>query len=308
MGSHLSMRGRLALAAFACSVAAIMGSAPVASAVQTDIYDPFIGTPACPTGAPVFNDPAFPGVICVASTTSGSSLTIGKMKAEIDSPTKLGFAFVFGFGEPEKCPETPACFRALPKTTVSTQESFVVRPPQLGKGKFPWWEKYGWPSKLFSVEAKIELAGEAHAFAPISLGSAPLLKLPVKIHLKNPLLGRNCYIGSNQNPIEFAFIPFSAPELSSGGDPNGFPVERIALNNFSMGDPSFAVPAAQGCGPKLGFGKNQIYLFDKAVNAAVGLPSPAGKNLLVHKGVSTALVTAPSGGLMQAAFNAAQLP
>lgn len=67
------------LAAFACSIAAVLGSASIASAVQTDLYDPFIDTPAtCPVDSPAFNDPAFPEVTCFASTMATTSLTIGK--------------------------------------------------------------------------------------------------------------------------------------------------------------------------------------------------------------------------------------
>jgi hypothetical protein len=56
---------------------------------------------------------------------------------------------------------------------------------------------------LNDVTATAELAGTPADFnlsAGLRTGE-PILTLPVKIHLQNPLLGSGCYIGSDQEPI-----------------------------------------------------------------------------------------------------------
>ncbi len=58
-------------------------------------------------------------------------------------------------------------------------------------------------SPLNAVTATVEAAGEPSNFNPdaaFNIG-VPIVTLPVKVHLENSILGPNCYIGSNSNPI-----------------------------------------------------------------------------------------------------------
>jgi hypothetical protein len=91
-----------------------------------------------------------------------------------------------------------------------------------------------------------------------------VITAPVKVHLQNALLGPNCYIGSNANPIVLNLqeTPTSAPVESAGS--------AIIIRGVEVADDTFAVPGATGCGL---FG-----LLDSAVNLKVGLPSPSGRN------------------------------
>jgi len=90
------------------------------------------------------------------------------------------------------------------------------------------------------------------------------LKVPVKVHLHNAVLGPNCYIGSNANPIVLNLeeTPNSAP-VASGG-------KAIVVTGVEVADDNFAVPGAKGCGL---FGT-----LDPILDLKVGLPSPSGKN------------------------------
>jgi hypothetical protein len=59
------------------------------------------------------------------------------------------------------------------------------------------------PRRLNTVTSTLESAGapaNLNLFAALEVG-VPIITLPVKLHLQNPILGPNCYIGSNAHPI-----------------------------------------------------------------------------------------------------------
>jgi hypothetical protein len=150
---------------------------------------------------------------------------------------------------------------------------------------------------LNNVTATVEPAGAPSDFnlaAGLGVGQ-PILTLPVKIHLRNPLLASTCTIGTDDNPILLKPKNLSAPTVAitrfdGDGTPNpaGGELTRIDSGGASQGDDSFAVPGATGCG---GLG-----LVDAAINLKTGLPSPAGNNNLVLNDASTFLgsFTVPS--------------
>ncbi len=126
---------------------------------------------------------------------------------------------------------------------------------------------------LTDVTATVELATTELPEIDIlaSIYGGEVVALPIKIRLRNPLLGNKCYIGSNADPIvlhlssekagSFEFVPV--------GDTGSL----IHAKGSVVADRSFAVPAATGCG--LGGALNGV------VNSRQGLPSPAGKNSAV---------------------------
>jgi hypothetical protein len=170
---------------------------------------------------------------------------------------------------------------------------------------------------LNNVSATVEPAGAPSGFdlaAGLGVGQ-PIVTLPVKIHLRNPLLASGCSIGSNSNPIILRPKNLTTPTASftrfnGDGTPNptGGDLLRIGLTGASQGDDSFAVPGASGCG---GLG-----LLDIAINLKTGLPSPSGGNNLVLNDASTSLgglntpsAFAPSAGQQVSAFwHSALLP
>jgi len=114
--------------------------------------------------------------------------------------------------------------------------------------------------------------------------------LPIKVHLVNPVLGNNCYVGSNSNPIQLKLSlgttsPPPPNEPISGQSP------EIVLDPTREGvflseggtyvDNSFAAPAASGCVlTLLGFLPVNI---SGLVNTQAGLPSAAGTNETVQE-------------------------
>ncbi len=142
-------------------------------------------------------------------------------------------------------------------------------------------------SSLNAVTATVEPAGDPSDFnlnAGLSTGQ-PIVTLPIKIKLDNPLLGGNCYIGSNEDPILLQPANAEQPTLNlvryapdGTTDPTGV-MSNIALSGADQVDDSFAVPGADGCGL---FGA-----LDWAVDAQLGLPSPEGANSLVLHSAET---------------------
>jgi hypothetical protein len=148
------------------------------------------------------------------------------------------------------------------------------------------------------VTAVTESAGTPsnfNLFAGIQTG-VPIITIPIKIQLENnSILGPNCSIGSNQNPI---LLNPENTDLSNAKligalvspfDANGMPdlgplgqVEAIHGIGAVQGDDTFAVPGATGCGPNGSL--------DSAVDAVAGLPSPSGSNHLVLDDASNDLV------------------
>jgi hypothetical protein len=159
-------------------------------------------------------------------------------------------------------------------------------------------------NKLTGVTATTELV--ANTANPAILNTAHLffeestaLILPVRVHLKNPLLGESCYIGSEANPIELRLATGTtsppAPNKPIKGtagkleaeEEKGFEVNILREN--SLVDNAFSAPAASGCGGLLSLIVNPL------VNGKVGLPSAAGHNTAILNGT---LKTASAEGVI----------
>ncbi|MFE6287484.1 hypothetical protein [Streptomyces sp. NPDC057877] len=151
-------------------------------------------------------------------------------------------------------------------------------------------------STLNKITATVESVGTPYAFnqtAGIVTGE-PIVALPVRIHLQNPILGDNCYIGSRSNPIVLRPENLTFPDFGisffngDGTTADDGEMSRINLTGATQNDDGFAVPGATGCGLGLG-------LVNAAVNAKTGLPAPAGSNNLTLNSSQTHLagLTAP---------------
>jgi hypothetical protein len=140
-----------------------------------------------------------------------------------------------------------------------------------------------------SVLAITELAGPASS---IKINSNTLtLELPVKVRLVNLLLGMDCHIGTNRNPVNLRLItgttnppPPNRPISGHIGTPRFGPTGIIITDNLNV-ENSFAVPGATECGLGLG-------LINTLVNLKLGLPSAAGNNSIeVHNDVAIGVPT-----------------
>jgi hypothetical protein len=112
------------------------------------------------------------------------------------------------------------------------------------------------------------------------------LTLSVRVHLENPLLGRDCYIGSSANPIVFNFTTgTTSPPPPNQPISGNFGLisakdefEFVEVTEHAQVDNAFSAPQATGCGGHLAF------LINPLINSKIGLPAPAGYNTITHIG------------------------
>jgi hypothetical protein len=109
----------------------------------------------------------------------------------------------------------------------------------------------------------------------------------IKFQLINPLLGRNCYVGSNDAPV------LVNPTLSEGQGGSLFmdtdPHPTTHPDTFVLGidgaiasDTTFPAPGVTGCGA--GLTGVQRAVVDGALDTGAGLPSTSGTNTLTLGG------------------------
>jgi hypothetical protein len=105
----------------------------------------------------------------------------------------------------------------------------------------------------------------------------PILSLAINIQLQNPILGSNCYLGSNSAPIVLRPANRTAPTFGAGElfDANGTPDPTNGVQSLIIkgteDDSTFTVPGATGCGGLLSL------LVDPVINAKLGLPLAFGE-------------------------------
>jgi hypothetical protein len=120
-------------------------------------------------------------------------------------------------------------------------------------------------------------------------GTGAGMILPVRIHLNNPFLGGQCYIGSELTPLQLRLTTGEThppagfkPLHGSGGDLRTLQEKgQLALraSGVSLVDNTFAVPgASEGCG-----------LFRSPIDRALKIPDKAGENAAVLN--ATLLIT-----------------
>jgi hypothetical protein len=145
-------------------------------------------------------------------------------------------------------------------------------------------------NKTTGVTATTELVANEHNPAILNFNDllgekGTALTLPVRVHLKNPLLGNSCYIGSESNPIELHLTTGTTsppkgtePIKGKAGKFREEEGEVSVLLENSLVENDFSVPKAEGCGEFFSF------LIDPLVDAKLGLESPAGKNVVKLEG------------------------
>jgi len=134
------------------------------------------------------------------------------------------------------------------------------------------------PIWLNLVKATAELAG-----SPSDIAVDPIrqtVRLPLKVRLSNPLIGSNCHIGSNSNPVWAHLIPGTTEPPAPNSPISGrlgrlefHPPDILLVPGTVVVENSFAIPGAQECG---GLG-----LINLLIDAKLKLPSAAGNNSMV---------------------------
>jgi hypothetical protein len=149
--------------------------------------------------------------------------------------------------------------------------------------------KFFLENSLTGVNSTLELAKPASEIRVSEnnlageLGTA--MQLPVKVHLENPFLGKNCYVGSSSSPIIWKMSTGEtnppAPNkkiTGSSGEIEFLEEGRILVaKNNKLVDNAWSAPTASGCGGILSF------LVTPIINAQLGTTT-AGHNTAILKG------------------------
>ncbi|MFE4212912.1 hypothetical protein [Streptomyces sp. NPDC056844] len=281
-----------ASAALVMPLTATPAGAATAAAQLNGSWAPF---DRCPVDAPAMlatdGDTDVP--LCVTSTSPNGTIKLGNTTATTGS-TNLQFGVIQHPAEGTYTVVPPAAGSIISgKTTIPGGLLGIMCPSNVPVVSAVCGQITD--ATLNKVTATVESAGTPTDFSLVAgISSGPIVKLPVKIRLENPLLGSNCYIGSSSNPVLLRPGNISAPTMAASrfnGDGSANPDEgaliRIALSGAAQGDSQFSVPKASGCG--LGG------LLSWAIDLKVGLPAAAGSNNLVLNDAKTytAGLTAP---------------
>jgi hypothetical protein len=212
-----------------------------------------------------------------------SEFTAGNVTVPLKVAITLrgGIGFTEGEGEQWFGAEGADTIQPVPQVTqplTKDVDTALLSAPELNR--YNYFVKV---SRETKVTATVELAGPASAIkvSVINLlaeeGTA--FAFPVKLKLNSPFVGNSCYVGSNANPIlvEFTTGKSGALQGKRGSklkqDRNGF--DATVLTD-KLVNSTFASPGVEGCGVEGGA--------DEAINAALGLPSPAGHNSTILNG------------------------
>jgi len=215
-----------------------------------------------------------------------SEFTAGNVTVKLSQPITLRGGI--GFTEEESGETKETWFGAQGADTIepvaqTTQQlTKDVNVALLSTAELNRYNYYVKVSKQTKVTATVELAGPASAIH-VNVGhlleeAGTAFAFPVKLRLSNPFFGPNCYVGSEAEPIVVEFTTGTSgalrgkngSTLSSGH--NGI----LTVFTDTLVNATFASPGVGGCGIAGGA--------DAAINAALGLPSPAGHNTSVLNG------------------------
>jgi hypothetical protein len=296
MMRNLRVRGARSLTLPIAAIAAVVAAMAMASPALAEPKGIF----------KVFNDCAteIPGnAICSFAQTTTGEFSIGSTKVPINQTITLqGGGVLTGSSNPNEYFLLPAKDgNSLSKTELNVPGGLtgLVNCEEIkGSGFFESLErstcKAIFESKTTGVTATTELVANMTNPAILNLAALFLgenttaLTLPVRVHLKNPLLGESCFIGSETSPVELHLTTGTTspplPNKPIKGNPGVFTEETekgwsltLAKGN-SLVDNSFSAPAVEGCGGFFSF------LLDPIIDSKIGLPSAAGHNTAILNG------------------------
>jgi hypothetical protein len=273
----------LATAMAAIVVLALASSAFAVEHHPKGEYAPFAD---CPLSRPTTEN-----LNCLLATTEGGEFVIGKEKVPITKPIILQAGIQF-FGSGEEKVIAAEDGNTLPKSPQKVPGGLagLVKCNEISNFLERLSCEVVFENGVTGVNATSELAAPAssiglHTFALLG-ASGTALSLPLKVHLENPFLGSNCYIGSNTHPIVVEFTTGTTapppPNKPITGNPGTLSVNAaetiLTVSNNSLVNNSFAAPKAEGCGGLFSF------LIDPIVNSKLGLPAAAGTNTAILNG------------------------
>ncbi len=143
----------------------------------------------------------------------------------------------------------------LSKTPQSVPGGLLgVTPPSWWPESFRDWFDEQMDDGATDVKATLELAAPATSIALSTQNlinqEGTALGLPVKIKLDNPLLGSNCYLGSDTKPIQIDFTTGKSDAVKGSPGVVNFNKEltRVIIDDGRLANGTFDAPSVEGCG------------------------------------------------------------
>ena len=225
---------------------------------------------------------------CINSLTTGGEVILGSKKVPIVNPVTLQG----GYTEPaEEGPE--AGFSKFVAATNGITLSKAAQPVPGGLAGLVNCKEISnfllrisceaaFENGLTGVNSTLELAKPASEIRVseehLAEGLGVALKFPVRVHLENPFLGSECYVGSSSSPLQWELradttnppLP-NKPITGNPGEVEFFEGGRILkLSNAELVDNAWSAPGAEGCGGIFSF------ILDPILNLSAGVPAKAG--------------------------------
>ena len=282
MNPHLKARTfLLALAATAVASLALAGAA------QAELEGEFEKFQYCPYENTEVKK-------CQYAVTEGGEVKLGSKTVPIVNDVVLQG----GFGKPDKVTKISKFFGATEgKPTLQP----VAQPVPGGlAGLINCKEISNWllriscevtfENGLTGLDSTLELAGSASDIeiseSNLSRKEGLALKLPVKVHLENPFLGSNCYVGSNGSPVVWNLTSGKTADEKLEGSAGKIEFLEggliLRLNENKLVENAWAAPKASGCGGLFSF------IIDPIVNASAGLPASSGNVAILENKIDIA--------------------
>jgi hypothetical protein len=277
-------RTRVACAALLALALAALGMAGGAQAKLTGNYAKFA---QCPYANEEVKK-------CVYSVTESGEVVLGKKKVPIEKSVVLQGGFGAAIEEKEEA-EFAKFYAASNGETLTKASQNVpgglagivpeASSPPLVKALI----KFFFENSLTGLNSTLELAKPASEIRISENNLAgefgTALQMPVKVHLENPFLGKNCYVGSSASPIIWKLTTGTTsppapnkPITGAAGVAEFLEGGRILLlKGNKLVDNSWSAPGASGCGGILAFLVNPI------INSQLGTTT-AGNNTAILNG------------------------
>jgi hypothetical protein len=274
-------RRALLIASALLALFAMIGTSAASAAPKGE----YINFADCPTKNPELSG-------CIYGKTSSGEFTIGKQQVPIVKPQVIQGGFIENEETGALQFVAAADGNTLPKTPQKVPGGLagLVRCNEISNIIERIACEVVFENGATGVNATIELAGPASSIVLNEINlfgeTGTAIGLPVKVHLENPFLGSECYIGSNSSPVHV--------ELTTGTTAPPLPNKPIkgklgtistrdggrilVIGNNTLVDNSFAAPGVSGCGGIFSFLLNPI------INSKIGLPASAGHNTAILNG------------------------
>jgi hypothetical protein len=223
---------------------------------------------------------------CIYAVTESGETVLGKKKVPIEKPVILqggygkaveGFASFFAATNGETLTKVPQNVPGGLAGIVPEEGA-----PFLVKALI----KFFFENKLTGLNATLELSKPANEIKlnefNLLAEEGTALKLPVKVHLENPFLGKNCFIGSSTSPVIWNLTdgktnpPLPNKSITGSGGTLEFLEEGRILETkgTKLVDNAWSAPGASGCGGIISFLVNPI------INSQLGTTT-AGNNTAI---------------------------